>query len=95
MSRKQKSKFNVSYAKVLNFLRSIHRWKKENPQQRTNALFSRLFEGELQFHVKKEPQNDPKMSKKKQVFAVVRQISEFLLKVTKTSLIVQKSNFLE
>ena len=44
-----------------------------------------FFEGELQFHVRKEPQNDPKIVEKKQVLAVVRQISEFLLKVTKTS----------
>ena len=66
------------------FLRRFHRWKTENPQQRTNALCSRFFEGELQFHVRKEPQNDPKIVEKKQVLAVVRQISEFLLKVTKT-----------
>ena len=55
-----------------------------NPQQRTIALFSRFFDCELQFHVRKEPQNDPKIVEK-QVLAVVRQTSEFLLKVTKTS----------
>ena len=27
-------------------------------QQRTNALSSRLFEGQLQVHVSKEPQSD-------------------------------------
>ena len=68
------------------FLRRFHRWKTEILQQRMNALFSRFFEGELQFHVRKEPRNDPKIvEKRKQVLAVVRQISEFLLKVTKTS----------
>ena len=46
------------------FLRNFHRWKKKNPQKRTNALFSRFFAGELQFHVKKEPQNDPKKVEK-------------------------------
>ena len=43
---------------VLNFLRSFHRWKNENVQQRSNALSSRLFEGQLQFHFRKETQND-------------------------------------
>ena len=51
--------------KVPNFLRSFHRWKKKNPPKRTNALFSRFFAGEFQFHVRKEPQNDPKKSRKK------------------------------
>ena len=46
----------------------LYRWKTENPQQRTNALFSRFSEGELQFHVRKEPQNDPKMVEKKNKF---------------------------
>ena len=43
------------------FLRSFHLWKKKNPQNRTNAFFSRFFAGELQFHVRKKPQNDPKI----------------------------------
>ena len=34
------------------------------PSKRTNALFSRLFAGELQFHVRKEPQNDPQNNRK-------------------------------
>ena len=50
------------------FLRRFHHWKTENPQQRTNALFSRYFECELQFHVRKEPQNDPKKVGKKTSF---------------------------
>ena len=66
-------------------LRRFNCWKKENPQQQTNALLSRFFEGELQFHVKKEPRNDPNLIGKKQVLAIVRQIIESLLKVTKTS----------
>ena len=49
---------------ISNFFRHFHRWKTGNPQQRTNALFSRFFEGELQFHVRKEPQNDPKIVEK-------------------------------
>ena len=64
--------------------RGFHRWEKENPQQRTNALFSRFFEVELQFHVRKEPQNGPKKVEKKHILAVVRQISEFLLIITTT-----------
>ena len=40
----------------------------ENPQQRTNAVFSRFFEGDLKFHVKKEPQNGPKIVEKKTSF---------------------------
>ena len=38
--------------------------EEENPPKRTNALFSRFFTGELQFHVRKEPQNDPKIVEK-------------------------------
>ena len=60
----KKSKFNVSYANYRIFLRRFHRWKKKNPQKRTNGLFSRFFAGELQFHVRKEPQNDPKIVEK-------------------------------
>ena len=44
-----------------------------------------FFEEEWQFHVRNESQNDPKKVEKKQNLAVARQISEFLLKVTKTS----------
>ena len=40
----------------------------ERKQQRTIAFFSRCFEGELQFHVRKEPQNDPKTVEKKTSF---------------------------
>ena len=36
----------------------------KNPQKETNALVSRFFAGELQFHVRKEPQNDPKIVEK-------------------------------
>ena len=68
-----------------NFFETFSSLETENPQQRTNALFSRFFESELQLHVRKEPQNDPQIVEKKQVLAVVRQISEFLLKVTETS----------
>ena len=50
------------------FLGRFYRWKTENPQQRTNASSSRFSEGELQFHVRKEPQNDPKMVEKKTSF---------------------------
>ena len=50
------------------FWRRFHRWKTENPQQRTHALFSRCFEGELQFQVRKEPQKDPKLVGKKTRF---------------------------
>ena len=56
----------------------------ENTQKRTNVLLSRFSAGELQFHVRKDPENDPKIVEKK-VLAVVWQISEFLLKVTKIS----------
>ena len=59
----------------LNFLRSFYGWKFENVQQRTNAFSSRLFEGRLQFHVRKEPQSDPELVEK-EVLAVVWQISE-------------------
>ena len=48
----------------LNFLESFHRSKKKNPQKRTNALFSRFFAGELQCHVRKEPQTDHKIVEK-------------------------------
>ena len=65
------------------FFEKFQSLEEKNPQQRTNALFSRFFESELHFHVRKEPQNDPKKSKKG--LAVVRQISDFLLKVTKNS----------
>ena len=51
--------------KVLNFLRSFHRWENEKVQLRTNALFSRLFNGQLQFHVRKDSQKDPKIEEKK------------------------------
>ena len=37
---------------VKNFLRSFHRWKNENVQQRTNALFSWPFEVQLQVHIR-------------------------------------------
>ena len=46
------------------FLRSFHRWKKENTQKRTNVLFSTFCAGELQFHVRKDPKNDPKIVEK-------------------------------
>ena len=53
MSRKwKKNIFNVSYTKFW-FLN-------ENVQQRTNALFIRPFEVQLQFHVRWEPQNGRK-----------------------------------
>ena len=42
------------------FLRSFPSWKNENVQQRQNALSSRLFEGQLRFYVRREPENDPK-----------------------------------
>ena len=42
--------------------------EEKKPPQRTNALCSRFFEGELQFHVKKEPQIDPKKVEKKTSF---------------------------
>ena len=38
--------------------------EEKNPQKRTNALFSRFFASELQFHVRKEPQNYPKIVEK-------------------------------
>ena len=38
--------------------------EENNPQKRTNALFSRFFAGKLQFHVRKELQNDPKTVEK-------------------------------
>ena len=49
-------------------LTRFHCWKTENPQGRTNVLFSRCFEGELQFHVREEPQSDPKLVEKKTCF---------------------------
>ena len=61
---RNKSKLQFFFSKVLNFLRSFHRWKNENLQQRTNALSSRLFDGQLQFGVRKEPQNDTEIVKK-------------------------------
>ena len=60
----KKFNLNFSYAKFSNFLRRFYRWKNEHVQQRTNALSSRLFEGQLQFHVRKEPQIDTKIAKK-------------------------------
>ena len=60
------------------FLRRFHRWKTENPQQRTNALFSRFFEGELQFHVRKDPRNDSKTVEKKQVWQLFDKFVNFL-----------------
>ena len=44
-------------------LQRFHRRKNENVQQLTNALFSRLFEGQLQSQVRIEPQKDPKTVK--------------------------------
>ena len=58
------SKFNVSDAQFLTVSRSFHRWTKENVQQRTNPLASRLFEGQLQFHFRKKPQYDPEKVEK-------------------------------
>ena len=53
----EKSKYNVPYANFHSFLRIFHSSKNENVQQRTIALPGWLFEGQLQFHVRKEPQN--------------------------------------
>ena len=50
------------------FFETFPSLEEENPQQQTNALFSRFFEGELQFHVRQEPQNDPKIVEKKTSF---------------------------
>ena len=68
MSREIKSLNLTFLMKVLNFLRRFHRWKTENPQQRPKTLFSRFFEGELQLHVRKESQNDPKIIEKENKF---------------------------
>ena len=51
------------------FLEKVPSLEEKNPQQRTNALFSTFFESELQFHVRKEPQNDPKIVEKKRSFS--------------------------
>ena len=53
----------------------------ENVLQRTNVLSRRLFEGQLQFHVTKEPENDHQLVEK-EVLAVVWQISELLKRAT-------------
>ena len=63
----------------------FHIWKIEKVQQRTKSLSSRLFEGQLQFHVRKEPQTGPKLVGKEEVLAVVWQISELSKKATKVS----------
>ena len=55
----------------------------ENVQQRPNALSNAFFEGQLQFRVRKDPQKDRKIVEKEQILAVVWQISELLIKVTK------------
>ena len=52
---------NFSHAFSFNFFEKFQRWKNENVQQRTNALPSRLFEDQLQFHDRKEPQKYLKM----------------------------------
>ena len=82
-------------SKVLNFLRRFHRWKTENPQQRTNALFSMFFEGELQFHVRKEPQNDPEIVGKKNKFWQLFDKLVNFFESYQNFLIVEKSNLLE
>ena len=66
-SRLKKTKFNVSSSNV----QILHNWIIENFQQRTNSLSNRLFEGQLQFHVRKEPQNYNKLVGKEEVLAVV------------------------
>ena len=61
----KKIQIQCFFSKVLTFLGRFQKWKVENVQQRTNALSSKLFEGELKFHVRKEPQNGPKLVEKK------------------------------
>ena len=39
--------------------------EEEKLSKANDALFSRSFAGELQFRVRKEPQNDPKIVEKK------------------------------
>ena len=62
-------------------MRIFHSWMIENVLQRTNVLSRRLFEGQLQFHVTKEPENDHQLVEK-EVLAVVWQISELLKRAT-------------
>ena len=59
------------------FLRNFYCWKNENIHQRTNALSSRLFENQLQFHVRKEPQNDPKIVKKDTFWQLLDKLVNF------------------
>ena len=57
MSWKSVSQKSFS-CKVSKFSRSFNRWKNEIYQQRTNAISSMLFEGQLQFYVREEPPSD-------------------------------------
>ena len=81
----KKKQIQRSLCKFLIFLRNC--CKNANVQSRTKASSSRLFECQLQFHVRKVPQNDPKIVEKRNKFkAVVWQISELLIKLTKNSI---------
>ena len=70
MSRKRKNRNSTFLMQISEFLRSFHLWKNENVQQRRNALFGMLFDGQLQFHAREKHQNDPKLVEK-QLLAVV------------------------
>ena len=62
MNRKRKQiKIKRFLCKVINFLRNFYRWNIANVQQRTAAVFSKFFEDQLQFHFRKQPQNDPEI----------------------------------
>ena len=53
-SEKNKMQIQRFLCEVSEFLKKVRRWKLENVQQRTNALSKRLFESQMQFHVRKQ-----------------------------------------
>ena len=85
----EKIHINRFLFKVQNFSRRFHRWKIENVQQQTNALFSRPFENKLLFHVRRESHNDPKTQKVRSFFDFSTQIlkvfwKDFLIRSLKS-----------
>ena len=58
----EKNKMQIQHflCEVFELLKKVRRWKLENVQQRTNALSKRLFESQMQFHVRKRFKMTPK-----------------------------------
>ena len=74
--------------KHLKFLRSFHRWKNGNVQQRTNALSRGFLKVNCSStKAKQEPQNDSKMVEKANFWQLFEKLVNFYqnLKLTKTS----------